>query len=214
MVDANNHVIGIIFAGANLSSLAISWSSIIAAFRLALDPNPSPPAGQSRDAIRIVPKSAAQLAAPQAKSMATMTAEDLHPTPGGRLGKRVEDAEREIAATPAGRQYATLVRHHFTETHRLITGNRRVGVAWQRNGGPQIVEAVIRMLQLRDQPLPAVIDGRPLTDCLVAIQGALARYASPELAADLATFMPRLQIFAGHSYNQLLAELRASENGD
>jgi hypothetical protein len=214
VVDADNKVIGILFAGANLSSLATPWPSIVEAFPLALNPNPPPPAGQSRDTIRIVPKSAAQLAAPQAKNLADVTAEDIHPTPEGRLGKRVEEAEREITATPAGRKYAALVRHHFSETRQLITDNRRVGVAWQRNGGPQIVEAVMRMLQRRDQPLPDVIDGRPLSDCLTAIQDALAQYASPELAADLATFIPRLQVFAGYSYNQLLAALRTSENGE
>jgi hypothetical protein len=206
VVDSSNHVVGILFAGANISSLATPWPSILSAFGLGLNTNPPPPAGQSRDAVRIVPKSAAQLASAQ-KSIEGLSAEDLHPTPGGRLGQRVEEAEREITATPAGREYAAVVRHHFVETHRLISNNRRVGAAWQRNGGPQIVEAVMRMLQLHDQPLPAEIDGKPLGERVTAIQAALVRYASPELAADLAKFMPQLATYSGYNYNQLLAAL-------
>jgi hypothetical protein len=215
ILDAsNNKIVGLLFAGSGISGFATPWDDINAAFPIGLNPAPPAPSGQPVDAVRKVPKSAAQLAAPQAKGLAELTAEDLHPRPGGSLGKRIEQVEQEITATAAGREYANLVRRHFPETHRLITANRRVGVAWQRNGGPQIVDEVMRMLQLCDRPLPREINGRPLVDCLMDIKAALARYGSPELATDLATFMPGLESFAGCNYKQLLEALGSpKDNG-
>ena len=212
---SNNNIVGLLFAGSGIRGFATPWDDINAAFpKIGLNPAPPAPSGQPPDAVRKVPKSAAQLAAPKAKSLADLAAEDLHPRPGGSLGKRMEQVEQEVTASAAGREYATLVRRHFPETHRLITANRRVGVAWQRNGGPQIVDEVMRMLQLSDRPLPSEINGRPLMDCLMDIKAALARYGSPELAADLATFMPRLETLAGCNYTQLLAVLGSPQNKD
>lgn len=201
--SSNNQVVGILFGGANLQSLATPWDHIVAAFP-GLNPNPDPAPGQARHAVRTVPKSAAQMAA--------LTAEDVHPIPGRRLGRRMEEAEREIVATPAGLEYAALVRHHFAEVHSLITKNNRMGVAWKRNGGPQMIEAFMRMLQHRDQHLPMEIDGKPIIDCLVSIKDALSRYGSADLVADLTKFMPRLATFVGYSYDQLLSALQ-SESG-
>jgi hypothetical protein len=209
VLDTGNKIVGVLFGGAGLVGLATPWPDIVTAFPLGLNAAPPPPTGQQPNAVRTVPKSAAPSAAPHAKSLANVTAGDLHPTPNQRLGKHMEDTEREITATPAGREYAALVRRHFTETHQLITGNRRVGVAWQRNKGPQIVDTVMRMTHLRDRPLPAEIDGKPLIECLAAIQSALERYGSPELVADLATVVPRFEMFAGYSYDQVLAELKS-----
>jgi hypothetical protein len=209
VLNLSNKVVGILFAGSNLMSFATPFTHIASAFQLVLNPNPAPATGQARDAVRTVPKSAVQMSALKPNNAPMMAAKDITPALSGRLGKRIEEAEQEITATSKGREYASLVRHHFPEAHSLITTNRRVGAAWQRNSGSKIIEAAIRMLQLRNQPLPDEINGKPLMDCLAAIKVALMKYGSTQLAADLAEFMPQLSAFAGYSYNQLLSTLQS-----
>jgi hypothetical protein len=127
------------------------------------------------------------------------------------IRERLQEAEREIASTPEGRQYATLIRHHTPETRWLIDTNRRVATVWQRSGGPQLVQALLQMLQRRDQALPAEIDGKPLADCIARIQKVLTRYGSPGLAAGLGKYAPRLAELGGLNYAQLLEALRGPQ---
>ena len=89
-----------------------------------------------------------------------------------------------------------------------MTSNRRVAAVWRRNGGPQLVQAVLDLVHRSDNRLPEEIDGRPFAECLERIKNALARYASPALAADLGRFGPRLMGFAGLTYAQMLAALQ------
>jgi hypothetical protein len=129
------------------------------------------------------------------------------------IKKRLAQAEKEISATAEGAQYAELVKTHFAETQRLVNSNRRVATAWHRNGGPEIVNAILRMLQRHDEPMPESIDGRPFTDCLERMKRVFVRYASPALAADLPRFAECMKSVAGLTYPQMLATLRL-RNGE
>jgi hypothetical protein len=117
-------------------------------------------------------------------------------------------ARNEIVSTPLGQSGADAVRAHQEEVARLVTTHRRVGAVWRRNGGPELIERGLRMLQLHDQSMPADIRGRPLGECLARMQRAFERYGSPALAAAARHWGPILAPFLGLSYNQLLATLQ------
>jgi hypothetical protein len=195
--NLGGEVVGILFGGNGLTSLVTPIGQITAAFSaLGLDVAPAPAAGQAPDDVRTVP----------AAAMAALT-----PTPGpiaAAFGGRLAQVEREIAATPTGSEVAAVVKRHLPEARHLVNSNRRAATVWQRNGGPKILEAALRVLQRRGQRLPEEIEGRPLTECLEGIERGLARYASPAFAADLSRFIPRLASFAGLTYAQVLTALR------
>jgi hypothetical protein len=126
---------------------------------------------------------------------------------------RLQEVEREVAATPAGKELADVVLRHFDEVQTLVNTNRRVATAWHRNGGPKIVQSLVRMIQAPDEALPDTIDGRPLSECLARLQKSLARYASPALSLDLTRYTSRLVRLAGLTYPQVLTALRTSGVG-
>jgi hypothetical protein len=116
-------------------------------------------------------------------------------------------AQQELTATSGGGKYAALVDRHMSEVKLLVNTNRRVAAVWQRSGGPQMIRALVRMLEIPDTPLPREINGTPLGDCLARIQRVLMRYGSPSFSADLRLYGPRIASFAGLTYFQVLATL-------
>jgi len=204
IVDVMDAVVGIVFAGHDLCGLATPIDSINDAFTsLDLNLAPAPAAGHAPGDVRTVPKPA----------MAMTAGEQPLAPPQPFIKKRLAQAEKEISATAEGAQYAELVKTHFAETQRLVNSNRRVATAWHRNGGPEIVNAILLMLQRHDEPMPESIDGRPFTDCLERMRRVFVRYASPALAADLPRFAECMKSVAGLTYPQMLATLRL-RNGE
>src|SRR5262249_42709268 len=128
---------------------------------------------------------------------------------GMPISQNILDAQDEILSTPAGQEYAGAITQHAREVQDLINTNRRVATVWQRSGGPQIVQAAINMLQNRAQSFPAEIEGKPLADCIAKIQEILLRYSSPDLAAGLRKYAPRIVELAGLNYMQSLAWLKS-----
>jgi hypothetical protein len=115
--------------------------------------------------------------------------------------------QSELTATPAGRHYSLLIQRHFAEGQRLVGQNRRVAVAWHRNGGPSIARSVLQMSESADEILPREVDGRPLADCLARIGRTFARHGSAELAADIAAWGPPLAALAGLNRAQAIEAL-------
>ncbi len=205
--DDDGRVVGIVFGQDGRKGFMTPIGQILKAFQpLALTLALAPGAATGVD---IVPKPAKAAAAAGTAAAAGMTAAAQR----SFIEERLEQAEREITATAAGREVAATVMRHLAETRRLVDSRRRVAAAWRRHGGPRILDAALAMLQRRDRRLPAAVDGRPLAECLAGIERALARYASPALAADLARFTPRLAGFAGLTYEQVLATLRTEGAG-
>jgi len=207
VTDVLGGVVGILFGGLDTVGFVTPIDQIINDDfpDLQLNVAPVPEAGHAPGDVRTVPKSA----------MAAATEEDaaVIALPQPFLEKRLAQVENEISSTREGFEYAELVKRHFAETQRLVNSNRRVATVWHRNGGPQILQAFLNMLQRRDEPLPMEINGNSFADCLERIKEVFARYASPEFAADISRLAPRLESFAGLTYNQLLAALHA-ESGD
>jgi hypothetical protein len=198
-----NQVAGIVFGQSGRIGLMTPISQVIAAFP-ALALNLAPAGGKVPKNLRAAPAAATAGVAPPGPAF-------LAPT--SFLGQRLAQMEKEVEATPVGSEVADAVRRHFTETHKLVTSNRRVAAVWRRSGGPQIVQAVLDLVHRRDQSLPEEIEGRPFAECLERIKSVLTRSASPALADDLARFGPRLAGFAGLTYAQMLAALQGGSEG-
>ena len=92
----------------------------------------------------------------------------------------------------------------------LLNTNRRVAAVWHRNGGPQILQALLRVAQIPGQRIPSEIDGKPLAACLKKIQSVLTRYGSGALSTDLREFGPALARLAGLTYSEALGALADS----
>jgi hypothetical protein len=205
VVDVGGAVVGVIFGGNDGDGWVTPIDSITDAFNtLDLNLAPAPASGHARGDIRTVPSPAMAMLAGEQERVAT---------PQPFLEKRLVQAEKDISATVEGSAYAELVKTHIAETQRLVNSNPRVATAWHRNGGPEILNAMLRMLQRHDEPMPDSINGRPFADCLERMRPVLARYASPALAADLPRFAEWMKSFAGLTYPQMLATLRL-RNGD
>jgi hypothetical protein len=206
IVNTDNKIVGINWGAHGIWAYATPINLIKDAFPdLALDFAPAPAAGQDPNAVRVVPKPAAHMeAAAEPRTVAmqpSMTSQ--------RVRDRLLEAEKEIAAVPAGREYADLIRSHFHEGQRLVNGNRKVATAWHRNGGPEMLQAIFNIIQRRDQRLPLELQGRPLSECLARIMRVMTRYASPRFATDLELHGARLAGMAGLSYKDVLSTLQS-----
>jgi hypothetical protein len=199
-------VVGILFAGNpdNTYAMPIGYIQNLFNIKVAVTPPPG-----FVEVVPDIPAAASAFSAAAVPERVVMRSAG----PAGSNGlsrDRLRQAEEEICATPLGQQYATLVRRHMVEAQQLINTNRRVATVWHRSGGPQLVQALLRMLQDRDQPLAREINGKPLVDCLQNIQDILLRHASAPFSADLKRYAPGLRQFAGLTYDQLLAVLQSA----
>jgi hypothetical protein len=204
VIDILGGVVGILFGGAD----TVGWVTPIKQILtddfpdLQLNIEPAPEAGHAPGDIRTVPKHAMAAIEPAASFAKYQS----------YTHSRLAEVEQELSATEKGSAYVEVVKRHFSESQKLVNTNRRVATVWHRNGGPKILQALVNLLQRRDEPLPTQIEGRPLVDCVRKIREILARYASPALAADLGRSAVELEGFAGLSYTQMLAKLQ-SESG-
>jgi hypothetical protein len=146
---------------------------------------------------------------PEPAAFQALGERDLGLLAGTPFGKNLARAENEIRATPGGRELAEVVSKHLPEAVTLVTRNRRVAAVWHRSGGPQILNALFRAIQFRDERLPAEIGGRPLADSLTRIQRILIKYASADLTADLLRYAPQLLRLSELTYREMLASLQA-----
>ncbi len=92
----------------------------------------------------------------------------------------------------------------------LLNRSRRLAAVWHRNGGPQILQALLRIAQIPGQRVPSEIDGKPLAACLKKIQSVLTRYGSEALSTDLSEFGPAVARLAGLTYSEALCALADS----
>jgi hypothetical protein len=206
--SAGNHLVGLLFGGQDMISFATAIEAVTYDFDKSWKPVFSPAPGTNPDTVQIVPKPAA---------LHALEDEDGSSVPAigiaASLEKRLHQAEEEVRTTALGREFADVLQFHFPEGVRLVNKNRRVAAVWHRSGGPEIFNAVLRVVQFRNERLPAEINGRPFADCLRRIQQVLTRYASPRFSEDLNRYAPRLASFSHMTYPELLASLE-SGSGD
>jgi hypothetical protein len=215
-VCTDGRLAGILFGSSGTTSFVTPIGQVTAAFAaLGLDFAPAPAAGHTPGEVRTVPAAMSGTSAASSAPAESMAPDIAAAAPAPSfLDRRLAQAEREIATTPAGSEIAATVRRHSAEAARLVRVDRRVAAAWRRSGGPRLLESVLRVLQRRDARLPEEIEGRPFAACLERIAHALARAGSPALAADLARHGPRLAGLAGLTYGQMIAALRCAGESD
>jgi hypothetical protein len=201
ILNSANEVVGILFAGFGSIAHAIPIQVITDAFKITIES-----ATQVND-VRTVP----QLAADQNATEPTVLARAVA-APVIRMGidwNQLHVAEQELAATRLGGEFLDVVRRHAPEAQKLIVRNRHFAAVWHRSGGTQILQAILRMPQVRHQSLPSAINGKPLIECVRTIQHALYRYGSRELSADLARQLWFIETAANRPYCELLAILQS-----
>jgi hypothetical protein len=193
VLNDNDEVVGILFGGGSDHAVATPIFPILTKFQLTLETAAQPGID------KVVP-SPAKAAAPHAFS----AVEPLRAASPVPLLENLQRVQREIMSTPQGQRYSELAERHFGEVQTLVNTNRRVAAVWHRNGGPQILQALLRIAQIPGQRIPSEIDGRPLAACLKKIQSVLTRYGSGALSSDLREFGPALSRLAGLSYSEVL----------
>jgi hypothetical protein len=203
--SADNTLVGLLYGNQRTDGVASELPPLLDAFpKLSLMFAPAP--GDDPDMLQTVPTPFAfraekdgPLAIPPTSAIAF----------GGKLGQRIDQAEAEIRESVLGREYVEVVRRHVDEGFALVNRNPRVATVWRRSGGPELLDAVLRMVQFRNERLPAEINGKPLAECLNRIQRILMRYASPAFLKDLDRYGPTMRSFAHMSYLELLAAFRS-----
>jgi hypothetical protein len=201
VLNTSNQIVGVLFAGNGTVTYATPIQNITNLLDITVETASAP------SQVHTVPAPAASAMAKLSAPALAVRARNVH-----RLGvnwERLREAEKELASVPAGHQIAAVVRRHIPEAQRLIHSNRRFAAVWQRYGGSQILQAILRMPQFRDQNLPSTINGRPLLDCLRKIEEALLRYASQELSRDLSRYRSLIQDSLQLSYSDLLVVLQS-----
>jgi hypothetical protein len=196
VVNDASEVIGILFADGDKNTLVTPIAEIEAAFNLVVE------TAEVKGQISTVPVM-------QGHAFAAVKGEPI-------FVERLREVERELTATPEGRELAEVGRRHADEVVRLVNHNRRVGTVWRRNGGPELVQAALTMAQSGEKQVPQQINGRPIAECLRKMQEIFARYGSAQLAADLRRYGPRIidltkfGDLTKFDYPQLLAALRTA----
>jgi hypothetical protein len=207
----DNSLVGLLWGNSGEIAAAMEIGPLIEAFP-ALKLSFAPAPGVDADTVQVVPKPAAaafQALADDAAQAVTIPEAAPLGFAATRFAKRLDQAENEIRATPLGREYVEVVRQHLQEGFTLVNKNRRVATVWRRSGGPEILDALARMIQLRNERLPAEINGKPLVECLSRIQRIVTRYGSPAFSEALNRYAPKLEGLAHMTYLELLAALQS-----
>jgi hypothetical protein len=196
----NNYIVGILFSGTPATTrspartFATPFEDIRDGLQVALETSTDP------NEERTVP------AAP-------------HATPSfhaagfsGLLEKQLQQAERRLAAMPAGEEYVFALRRHAGQAAALIDANRRLATAWHRNRGPRVLQSVLEWLWFPRTPLAQTIDGEPLAARLHNLQNSFARYGDPHMARDFGKVGSLLARSAGRTYEETLTFLDSARS--
>jgi len=102
--------------------------------------------------------------------------------------RKLEYFEKELSASPTGREILGVVRSHMDEVNELVNRNRTVMVAWQRNNGPRFLVSVMDSGFDDDTPVRKEIDGVTLQRLVLRMADALQQAGSRALAATVARY--------------------------
>jgi len=206
-------VVGIIFgAGSTLIGSTFAMATPIQLIEKALKVAPETATAAQAGLLRTVPTF---VGSPMSAldEEAALGPVSLAGRPSPELRDRLMVVGQEVSASPVGEAIAAAVQRHIPETQDLINDHRRVGAVWRRNGGTQIVQGFLDMVQAppeRAVTLPPVINGRALGECFRRIYKVLLRYGSAAFGEDLRRLGPIVLAGATLTYPQMLETLRAA----
>lgn len=121
------------------------------------------------------------------------------------LRQRMAAARVELERTEIGREFDVALHRHFTEIRSLVNSNKRTAAVWRRIGGPAWIGEALQCLVDRRRIFPQQLQGKSFTDSWSQLTAILHRYGSAPLVEDLKKLGPELRVFAGRSYDELLA---------
>jgi hypothetical protein len=113
--------------------------------------------------------------------------------------------QEQLLQSSPGFLMITAWREHRTEIRHLIDHNRKVATVWHRSGGPALLQAFLRALQMPSATIPCSVNGIPTATCLDRLATALCRFGSPALQAAVMQVHELLPSTGGHSLNEILA---------
>jgi hypothetical protein len=122
----------------------------------------------------------------------------------------LNDVRERLLQTSSGREIVSAIQTHWNEVLQLIRTDVRVAVAWKRSGGPAVHVMLLHLLE-PDRPLPFLVYGRPLEQCVTQFIDAVIRRGSDLLRRDFAAALTPLHDPAGRSVNELLTALRGAK---
>jgi hypothetical protein len=129
--------------------------------------------------------------------------------------RKLEYFEKELNASPTGREILALVRSHMDEVTTLVNRNRTVMVAWQRNNGPRFLMSAMDSGFDANTPVQKEIDGVTLQQLVLRMADALQQAGSRPLAGTVASYTGLALNAANEctSLAELFGRIRAGELG-
>jgi hypothetical protein len=105
-------------------------------------------------------------------------------------GAMLDEVVEHLRHSANGRFVLGVYAEHTGEVRALLDHDRRVKIAWHRNGGPALVARLLTGPDGLDQPIPTDLDGVPVADALRRVVDVFAERGSAALAADAARYAP------------------------
>ena len=106
-------------------------------------------------------------------------------TPASEIWASVNAQQQLLSTSATGRAHVATVTQNLREVNALINQNRRVGVAWQRNGGPIMMHGFLQAVRDPDLPFPTQIMGESWGERVNRIAAEMRLHASEELKRAL-----------------------------
>jgi hypothetical protein len=125
--------------------------------------------------------------------------------------RKLEYFEKELNASPTGREILDVVRSYMDEITRLVNTNRIVMVAWQRNHGPRFLTSAMDSGFDEHTPVTKEVEGVTLQQLLLRMADALQQAGGPELKASIARYAAPIFTVAREcgSLSELFGRIRA-----
>jgi hypothetical protein len=129
--------------------------------------------------------------------------------------RKLEYFEKELNASPTGREILAIVRTHMDEVNELVNRNRTVMVAWQRNKGPRFLMSTMDSGFDANTPVLKEIDGVTLPQLVLRMADALQQAGSQPLASTVSSYTGLALRAASEctSLAELFGRIRAGDFG-
>ena len=202
LLDANGQPVGLVWAAFTESVFGNAWASRIERVEdlLRIKIDNATTVGDTQ----VAPVANSNLSASDSLHAAPIAAGEV--APPGTFRALVEEDLMEV---PRGRQIHQLYFAHQSEVRELIDSNREVALAWHRQCGPGMIQAVLNAARSRTTEIPTTIRGRSWAERVQAILAVFARFGSSRLREDIVRFGHEIEMLGGMTYPRFLQSLKA-----
>lgn len=133
--------------------------------------------------------------------------------PGPELSPGLTNLERDLDESGRGRGIIAIWIEHQEELNALVNNKRPVTVAWHRNGGPELVQSLMRAVEIPGHAVPDQLAGRSLPDALYAIRDAFVAHGSPQLGVAFEELEEALPEIRSMTYQEFLVDVQDETPG-